>query len=590
MTTHSDTPLFQVFPPVSWEEWKTRATADLRETPYDRIRWNTPDGFVLEPRYAADHMLIPPGFSIGKSTNSWNNCRRIPVTDCRTANREALNALSEDAAALEFSLSDPDLCSKENLGLLLEGIDLPAVAVYFSGSVGDRIRLLECLASIPACSTNRGGVLAPLAERQHVNSVALFHAARSLPEFHFLAVDTLPWHERGATPAQEIALALAGVSDLMHRFKEDGIAPERIIAAIEIIMAAGSSHFIELAKPRALRALLPFVLQAYGATELSPVRLFARSSAKNRSLLDPFSNLLRQTTEAVSSILGGYDTLQIDPFDSGISVPLSDAERISANIHLILREECFLGRVSDPASGSYYIETLTAELAASAWKCFREIEAAGGLEAAEHGMVPDTVARAASSAKKNIENRKKTLIGVNRYLWPLTPLQEKHLNELQKAAETAPETSETASFELLRLRAEKHRLETGSKPSVFIWLSGDPSLSFRQATFTEDFFRCGGFDIAGTALLDTRSDSCYTALADHPSIVALCIAEKDPVPAAETICKTIRELKPDTIIVMAGKPPEGHLRLLSAGLDSFIHTGVNVLAMLQFYHLKTGIQ
>jgi len=587
MTSTTGIPLFQDFPPVSWEEWKARATADLRDTPYDRIRWNTPDGFVLEPRYSADHKLIPPGFSVGKSQNRWNSCRRIPVTDCGTANRDAIAALSENAAAIEFFFSSTDLCSKKNLELLFEGIHIPAAAIYLSGSVGDPVRLLENLASIPGFGENNGCLL----PEPHRNSQGLFLAALPIPAFRFLAVDTVPWHDRGATPSQEIALALAGVSDLMHRFTGEGENPERIAAAIEIVMAAGSSHFIELAKPRALRSLLPFVLKAYGAAETSAVRLFARTSAKNISLLDPFTNLLRQTTEAVSSILGGYDTLQADPFDSGISVPRNDAERISANIHLILREECFLDRVIDPAAGSCYIETLTAELAAAAWKQFVEIETAGGLAAAiKNDMVPEAIARAASSAKKNVENRKKTLIGVNRYLWPLTAAQQERLDTLLNAAETARETSETASFELLRIKAEKHRIKTGSIPSVFIRLSGDPSLGFRLAAFTEDFFRCGGFDIAGTALLDADSSSCGAALENNPAIVALCVAEKNPVPDAELICMTIRKQLPDAIIVMAGKPPEGHERLLAAGLDSFIHNGVNVLAMLQSYHLKTGIQ
>ncbi|MBN1279558.1 MAG: methylmalonyl-CoA mutase subunit beta [Chlorobium sp.] len=587
MTTSSDNQLFQDFLPVSWEEWKARATADLRDIPYDRIRWKTPDGFLLEPRYAADNMHMPPGACTAKSHNGWNNCRRIPVTNCRSANTEALTALSDDATALEFSITSPDLCNKENLELLFESIHFPATAIYLSGSVGDPHRLLENLASITAFSENKGGLLTEVQK----NTRELFSAARSLSEFRFLAIDTLPWHERGATPSQEIALALAGVSDLMNRFIAQDVAPERIAAAIEIVMAAGSSHFVELAKPRAFRSLYPFVLKAYGAPENASTVLFARISSKNRSLLDPFTNVLRQTTGAISSILGGYDSLQIDPFDNGISVSLNDAERISANIHLILKEESFLDRVNDPAAGSYYIETLTAELAATAWKQFVEIEAAGGLaEAIKNGMVPDAIARAASSARKNIENRKKNLIGVNRYLWPLTVGQEEQLDALQNAAETARNTSETTSFELLRLKAERHRITTGSIPSVFIWLSGDPALGIRQASFMEDFFRCGGFGIAGTALLDADSSSCATALENNPSIVALCVAEKDPVPAAETICMTIRKQLPGAIIVMAGKPPEGHERLLAAGLDSFVYTSINVLAMLQSYHLKTGIQ
>ena len=150
--------------------------------------------------------------------------------------------------------------------------------------------------------------------------------------------------------------------------------------------------------------------------------------------------------------------------------------------------------------------------------------------------------------------------------------------------------NEITGYELVRMKTLSHSLKSGRTPSVFIWMLGDPAVSFRQATFTEDFFNCGGFEIAGKAALPLEENSYKSALEKKPDIVVLCIAEKDPVPAAEALCNTLRSLCPNIIIVMAGKPPKEQEKMLNAGLDSFIYTGVNVLDMLKSFQHKTGVQ
>ena len=583
--------LFHEFPAVSREEWKAKAISELRETPYESIVWHTPDGFDLEPWHSAQDEVQHLDIPVSKTINTWKNCSRITVHDPDMANRAALKSFELDAAAIEFLFTVPSLCSPDNLNRLFAGIKTSAVAIHFSGNIPPAAELLKTLAAIPGFLVNFGGILSEMPAASKEQDTELFGLCKALPQFRFLSVDTIPSHEKGATAVQEIALALAGASDYLHRFLDAGVPVESIVAAMEIIMPVGSSHFTELAKPRALRSLFGHLLKAYGASDSSLPRLFARTSERNHSLLDPYTNVLRLTTEAVSAILGGYDTLQIGAFDSGLSVSPDIVERITGNIHLVLKEEASLDRVVDPADGSNYIEALTRNLAESAWNIFKEIEAAGGLaEATKSGMIDSMIAEAETKRRKTLENRKKTLIGVNRYPWPLTPEQEENIAALELAAEKMSAGNEIAGYELVRMKTLSHSLKSGRTPSVFIWMLGDPVVSFRQATFTEDFFNCGGFEIAGKAALPLEENSYKSALEKKPDIVVLCIAEKDPVPAAEALCNTLRSLCPNIIIVMAGKPPKEQEKMLNAGLDSFIYTGVNVLDMLKSYQHKTGVK
>ena len=591
MTHSRPDSLFNEFLAVSREDWKKKAIAELKETPYDHIVWHTPDGFTLEPWYSDEektgHLALPPY----RQSNSWKNCRQIIVDDPVAANNAALQSFELDATTIEFLITTPSLCTPDNLNKLFNGIKSSAVAIYFSGNLPPAAEFLKTLLTIPGFTDNSGGLLAEATATSSGQDSELFACGTALPEFKLLAVDTIPYHEQGSTAVQEIALALAGVSDSLDRYLEAGVPADTIASAITIILPVCSSHFTELAKPRALRYLLGHLLKAYGASAASLPALFARTSERNRSLLDPYTNMLRLTTEAVSAVLGGYDTLQIGVFDIGLSVNSEVAERITANIHLVLKEEASLDRVIDPAHGSHYIEALTKNLAETAWTIFKEIEAEGGLaEASKSGFIKAMISEAETKRRKTLDNRKKTLIGVNRYPWPLVTEQVEKMEALEQVVANMPEGNETAGYELLRLKTLLFSKNSGHTPSIFIWMLGDPAVSFRQAAFAEDFFNCGGFNIAGRVALPVEESSYSTALQSKPEIIVLCVAEKDPVPTAANIASRLRSLQPGIITVMAGKPPKEHETLLKAGIDSFIYTGINVLDMLKSYQHKTGVK
>jgi methylmalonyl-CoA mutase len=588
MTNPDAASLFGEFPSVDHAQWKAKVLEELQGTAFDSLVWQTPDGFDMEPWYNSEHAETVPEIPFTGTTNRWRICQLITVNDPQQANEQARQSLEHGADTLEFRLCEHTQCNASNLSILLSGIDLASIPVYFSGITCHPGQLLEQLLALPGFSSNSGGILYNPQDAEPCAG----DIARSPLNFSLFAIDTEPCHLEGATATLETAIALAGLSDLLCRFTAAGIDAKSIASKLELVVSAGSSHFTELAKLRALRLLWPKVLEGFGleAASAPQPKILARSSARNTSLLDPYTNILRLTTEAVSSILGGCDTLQLGSFDPGGTVPGDQACRITRNIHLILREESGLDRVVDPAAGSYYIESLTAKHCRESWNLFLEFEAAGGLSAAiNSGMLAHKLQSAADARKQQIRTRKKSLIGVNRYAVEPTPETENNFEQLQSRTDSRLLLNDAAGFERLRLNAMNSSREKGPLPPVVCWVHGDPARSFRVASFAEDFFRCGGFPVTGTIALDLHPDSCIEALKNKPAILVLCWAGKDDLLAAPAICSRLHELDSGLLIVVAGKPPKDPGELHAAGIDSFIHSGSDAFESLLSFQNKTGV-
>jgi methylmalonyl-CoA mutase len=571
--------LFSGFPPVTHDGWKSRVLEELKGADYTKIVWKTPEGFTMEPWYNRRTALSSPTVPFARTSNRWRICVQVPVPSPETAAENARKAVEGGADAIEYRFSTQAQADPETMAVLLGAIDPSKVAIYLSGATGD-LRSLAANLFNAARSPVSGAILAEAPDAAEA-------LAAIRPEgFRTLAVDTGRFHEAGATITQEIAFALAGASDLLSTCSDAAIPLDKAAAGMTVVFSTGTSHFPELAKLRAFRAMWARLLSAWGipAPECPVPEIFVRASRRSASLLDPYTNILRLSTEAVSAILGGCDTLQLSSFDPGGSVPPDLAGRITTNIHHLLREESGLDRVIDPAAGSYYIDTLTATLCREAWKLFQEIEAAGGLRQAEaNGKVATMTASAAEAQKKAINTRKRSLIGINRYAVSPSPEVTALLKANPGAASKAPE------FEQLRVRVLTHIAKTGSAPLAELWLHGDPVKSLRVAAFAEDFLRCGGFEVAPTATMPLETRSCRTVLQDEPDIVVLCWTGENDLQALPAILGTMQELRKETVVVMAAKPPENAADLIKAGLDQFIHMGSDAYATLLSLQHKTGV-
>jgi methylmalonyl-CoA mutase len=359
-------------------------------------------------------------------------------------------------------------------------------------------------------------------------------------------LSAIPCHEQGATAVQEIAFVLAQGADRLA-------AGQGVAAAS---FAIGSNHFMEMAKLRAVRLLWPEVARAFGAP--STLRLHARTAGENKTLFDPHVNMLRVTTEALSAILGGCDSLTITPcrFDAHLAV----------NVHHILREESHLDKVMDPGAGSYYVEVLTNELATAAWALFQAIEAAGGWAAyGASGARDGAVAQARSAKEKAVASRRRVLVGTNNY-----PNIHEHQLETQHEM---PEGWRLASlFEAMRLRTERHAKRVGRTPRVLLLERGDLKMRKARTTFCQNFFGCAGFDVV-------TSESLGDA-----DLVVLCSSDPEYLALAQDVCPQVK-----VPVLVAGNPKDQIETLKAAGVADFIHVLSNAVDTLTSWQDKLSI-
>jgi methylmalonyl-CoA mutase len=182
---------------------------------------------------------------------------------------------------------------------------------------------------------------------------------------------------------------------------------------------------MEIAKLRALRMLWSRAISAIGGNETSKrLTLHVRTSQWNKTVYDPYNNLLRSTVEAFAGVLGSCDSMQVGTFDEVVRRPDDFSQRLARNTQLVLQRECHLNQVIDPTGGSWYVESLTSEIAQRAWALFQEVEGLGGIEAAMRAGFPQkALAEVASERIKAVNRRRDSIIGINQYANPTeTPL------------------------------------------------------------------------------------------------------------------------------------------------------------------------
>ena len=253
-------------------------------------------------------------------------------------------------------------------------------------------------------------------------------------------------------------------------------------------------------------------------------RIHARTSRWNETIYDPHVNILRGTTEAMSAVLGGADSISVAPFDECYKAPDDASRRLARNTQILLKQEALLSRVADPGGGSYCLEIITDFIAREGWKTMQGIEAAGGYRKARDGRSHQALERSLAAKGKSCIVAPPIFTGTNQY----ANLSEKALDRIDASHDHSHEQSQEQShehghehseergaqmYEQLRLRTERHAAKTGKSPRVLLAEIGDVKMRSARSQFAANFFGCAGFDIA-----TQRFDSVAEIAADDADL------------------------------------------------------------------------
>jgi methylmalonyl-CoA mutase len=424
--------LFDNFPPVSTKEWIDRITADLKGEDFSKkMIWKTAEGFSLMPFYRAEDIEnLPfinslPGqapFIRGGSAsgNHWLIRQNIEVQDYGAANSKALDILMKGVDSVGFIIKNPESVTSQAIENLLEGIHPESIEISFicEGKAKETVR--SFLMAIEKSDINKENITGafeadPLGRlflkgklcislEAGLDYLAdLARESLPLPSFRTIQVNGQWLSEAGADIIAELAFALSMGNEYMSVLTEKGISADDAASRIGFCFATGSNYFFEIAKLRAARMLWSEIAGRYNPLKVKNTRMRIQSvtSERNKSADDPYLNLLRTQTEAMSAVIGGADTISVGPFDKTFRKPGEFSERLARNQQLLLREEAYFDKVADPAGGSWYIEKLTSLIADEAWKLFIATEEQGGfVEALKNGYVRSRIDRPSEQGVK----------------------------------------------------------------------------------------------------------------------------------------------------------------------------------------------
>ncbi len=285
--------------------------------------------------------------------------------------------------------------------------------------------------------------------------------------------------------------------------------------------------------------------------------------ASTRACTDPYTNLLRATTEALSAAIGGCDRLTVEAFGFD--------EHLALNVQRILKDESLIDAVADPAGGSYYVEVLTDALARAAWTEFQQVEAEGGFAAAfAAGAIPSRLVASRAARAAAVSSRRRTLVGVNNY----PDVSEKAPATAHLPADAASTWRLAVPLEAIRQRTARYARANGRVPRVLLLTRGDVKKRGARANFCLNFFGCGGFDIE-------QSDQ----YADHAAdLIVLCSSDPEYLPFAQEVCAAVY-----VPVLVAGNPRDQAHALVAAGVQGFVHVGSDIVQTLTMWQDALGI-
>jgi methylmalonyl-CoA mutase len=668
-------------------QWRKTVETELQGVPFEKkLVTKTAEGIALQPLYTrADLAQVPhldarPGQApfirgfdtLGYKKDSWECAQEISAKDAASFNSALLSDLMKgqnsvvlkldvatrqgsdadqapaaQVGACGLSISDvkdlAEALGKVNLSAIPVHVHAGADALAFAGlylsyaqQAGVQAKALTgSLTADPIATLASSGKLA-VSEASLFDNLATWSkfAAANAPKLRTVGVCARGWHEAGANSVQELAFSLATAVEYIRALSARGVSPAQTAGQIRFCFAVGPTFFMEVSKFRAFRLLWARVMSAFGA-EAAAAGAFvhARTGQYSQTVHDPHVNMLRVTTEALSAVLGGVNSLHIAPYDELAGTSDEFSRRIARNVHTLIAEEFGFTENVDPAGGSWYIEKLTDEVARKAWALFQDIEKQGGMLAALRAGVPQKLVAAVAADKDDgVAKRRTGIVGTNlfpnlkeKFLVPapvvsiaaeravtvkgrrpasapavkagdvlaLVSAASKGATIGQLAAATRGAAAEisvqplvfkrlSAGIEELRAASESYAAKNGARPKVFLAKMGPVLQHKARADFSTGFFAVGGFEPLGKQTFETAEAAAEAAVASGAPVAVLCSTDDTYPVLAPVFAAAVKKAKPGMVVVLAGLPADKAVveQFKAAGFDEFIHIRASVRDIL----------
>lgn len=406
------TTLFDDFNPISSKQWKQKIQFELDGAEYNQtVIWNSPEDIQVKPFYHRDEFSKMA--AVKTKASNFKICQNIFVYDIEKSIQRAINTIERGAESLRFTIQN----EKTDIKKLLETLPLENRIVYFNLNFIsiDFVKLLDTVSiqkkAFFYCNIDpighfaREGNWFPTSDKNNFETIE--NIAKATTNLSLISIDLGLYQNAGATITQQIAYSLAHANEYLNRLPN-------LTKPFVFQVSVGTNYFFEIAKLRALRMLFNLIAREYNSD--IECHLLVTPTKRNKTIYDYNVNMLRTTTECMSAILGGADSVANLPYDALYHKDNEFGDRIARNQLLVLKHESYFDKVDNPADGSYYIESLTMQLAEKSLALFKDIEANGGfLKLLNDGTIKKKIQESAAKEQELFDSKKEVLLGTNKY-------------------------------------------------------------------------------------------------------------------------------------------------------------------------------
>ena len=404
--------LFSEFDPISSKQWKQKIQFELKGEDYnDTLIWNSPENIKVKPFYNQDD--LQENLPVNPNANGFKICQNIFVFDLEKSIERALESIERGADSIIFTIENETI----DITKLLEKLPLETCEIYFNLSFisVNYISKIETIAKSRNakiyCNLDPIGQLAKdgnwFKTQEKDNFETLNLISKQVSNSSIISINSSLYQNAGANRVQELAYSLAHANEYLNRIST-------INQPMVFKISVGTNYFFEIAKLRAYRILFDCIAKEYNPN--LECHLVVTPTKRNKTIYDYNVNMLRTTTECMSAIIGGADAIANLPYDALYHKDNEFGDRIARNQLLILKNESYFDKVNNPADGTYYIESLTHQLAEKALILFKDIEANGGfLKQLNEGIIKRKIQESADKEQELFDSGKEVLLGTNKY-------------------------------------------------------------------------------------------------------------------------------------------------------------------------------